>query len=117
MFRPVSKFVPLMNNLSVRPNTIELKILHREYIELVPKLTTTVHEGAKMELKLAYRTITMTPMRPKRISRMRGVIEVNTTEMAAVMTGAQREAELGMMRAPTIMHREAAEMRVRKSTG
>jgi len=40
MFRPVSKFFTPRNNLVIRPNTIELKILQRKYIELVSKLTT-----------------------------------------------------------------------------
>ena len=40
MFRPVSKIFTLCNNLVIRPNTIEFKILHRKYIELVSKLTT-----------------------------------------------------------------------------
>ena len=39
-FRPVSKIFTLCNNLVIRPNTIEFKILHRKYIELVSKLTT-----------------------------------------------------------------------------
>ena len=40
MFRPVAKIFTLRNNLSIRPNTIEFKILHIKYIELVSKLTT-----------------------------------------------------------------------------
>ena len=40
MFRPVAKIFSLHNNLFIRPNTIEFKILHRKYIELVSKLTT-----------------------------------------------------------------------------
>ena len=38
--RLVSKMFTLCNNLVIRPNTIEFKILHRKYIELVSKLTT-----------------------------------------------------------------------------
>ena len=37
--RPVSKNFTLWNNLVIRPNTIEFKILHKKYIELVSKLT------------------------------------------------------------------------------
>ena len=40
MFRPVAKIFSLLNNLFIRPNTIEFKILHRKYTELVSKLTT-----------------------------------------------------------------------------
>ena len=40
MFRTVAKIFVLCNNLSIRPNTIEFKIVHRKYIELVSKLTT-----------------------------------------------------------------------------
>ena len=39
MFRPVSKIFTLCNDLVIRQNIIEFKILHRKYIELVSKLT------------------------------------------------------------------------------
>ena len=39
-FKQVSKFFTLCNNLVIRPNTIEFKILHQKNIELVSKLTT-----------------------------------------------------------------------------
>ena len=40
MFRPVTKIFTVSDNLVIRPNTIEIKIVHRKYIELVSKLTT-----------------------------------------------------------------------------
>ena len=43
MLRPVSKIFPLGNNLPIRPNTIEFKILHRAGFQID-------QEGAKMGL-------------------------------------------------------------------
>ena len=55
-FRAVSKNFTLCNNLVIRPNTIEFKILHRKYIELVSKLTT---RGPKWNFVTALYDITV----------------------------------------------------------